>query len=435
VDQDSVAAAFQQNQEGEGSPLPTDDALIRLRRESDWTRQPRKGDEAAAAAYRAALEMATATLAAHDGGTAAHSDDVTTLCIALAEELGVQGRDRAYLLAAAELHDIGKVTVDSNILSKPAPLDPREWEVIRAHTVAGERILGAVPELAEVARIVRQCHERWDGTGYPDGLKGEQIPLAARIVFCADAFHAIRGDRPYRRGRSARVALEEVRRNSGTQFDPAVVDALAATALRVREKRHRGFATAMGGRRSQRLVALLLALTIGGAAMAATGVWGPRGGAARAEGREGARPGGGFEPGDTRIAGRAAQGRPGRADATRSPARPAPAGQGGRRALARTLPGAAREAATRIGLSPDGGSGPPKPPDTPASGVPPGGPIRPPVVRVPSLGPSPTGPPAQAPQAPSPALPTLPEVPALPVPSVPAIPTPVTPPSGLVPGR
>ncbi len=87
-----------------------------------------------------------------------------------------------------------------------------------------------MPELREVARIVRHCHERWDGEGYPDGLRGEQIPLSARIVFCADAYHAIRGDRPYRRGRSARAALAEVKKHSGTQFDPEVVSALAHVA-------------------------------------------------------------------------------------------------------------------------------------------------------------------------------------------------------------
>jgi len=196
---------------GETTPSSGVDGVIHLRRRTDWTGDPRAGDEAAASAYQAALNVATATLAAHDGGTASHSDDVVTLCLALAEELGIEGRDRAYLLAAAELHDIGKVGVPAQILSKPGPLDTSEWDVVRGHTVTGERILGSAPELAEVARIVRHCHERWDGGGYPDSLAGEEIPLAARVVFCADAYHAIRtigptgpGDRRARRWRRSK---------------------------------------------------------------------------------------------------------------------------------------------------------------------------------------------------------------------------------------
>jgi len=208
-------------------------------------------------AYRGALDMATATLAAYDRGTASHSDDVVTLCLALVEELGIGGRRRAYLLAAAELHDIGKVSVPPDVLAKPAPLDDAEWKVVREHPVTGQRILGAVPELATVARIVRHCHERWDGHGYPDGLAGEQIPLAARIVFCADAYHAIRGDRPYRRGRSSQAALAEVEKHGGTQFDPAVVTALRKVAEHTRGRSRFGGTTIVSGRHSQRLAALL----------------------------------------------------------------------------------------------------------------------------------------------------------------------------------
>ncbi len=276
--QGSVGRA-EHSQDGNGAS----DALVRLRRQSDWTREERAGDEAAEAAYRAALAMATATLAAYDGNTASHSDDVVTLTIALAEQMGIEGRDRAYLLAAAELHDIGKVAVAPVILSKPSALEPHEWDVVREHTVTGERILGSVPELREVARIVRNCHERWDGQGYPDGLRGQQIPLAARVVFCADAFHAIRGDRPYRRGRSAAAALAEVEKHSGTQFDPAVVAALRRVAAQLRERRRLGLVPMLSGSRSQRLAALLLTLVVGGSAFAATGLWRPSGGEASDE--------------------------------------------------------------------------------------------------------------------------------------------------------
>ena len=145
---------------------------------------------------------------------------------------------------------------------------------MRRHTIEGEQILAAVPEITPVARLVRACHERYDGTGYPDGLAGVDIPLIARIVFCADAFHAIRCDRPYRPGRSAADALEEIRANAGTQFDPVVVAALGEVHSDVaRERRGGGMLLAGATARSRRLVALLAVLTVSGSAMAATGVY------------------------------------------------------------------------------------------------------------------------------------------------------------------
>ena len=215
--------------------------------------------------------MAAATLHARDGGAAMHSDDVVHLCDATADELGVYGHDRAELLAAAQLHDIGKVGIPPAILEKPTPLDEQEWTVIRQHTVAGERIIQSVPELDEVARLVRHSHERWDGGGYPDGLSGAEIPLASRIVFCADAFHAIRSDRPYRRGRTARAALDEVKRNAGSQFDPEVVDALVKSAGEMRNSVRAGAKGLGKTLRSRRLVSLLLTLAMGGSALAAGG--------------------------------------------------------------------------------------------------------------------------------------------------------------------
>ena len=192
-----------------------------------------------------------------------------TLCDVIAEELGVHGPPRAELLAAAQLHDIGKVGIPRAVLDKPGPLDESEWALIKEHTTSGERIVRSVPELLDVARLVRHSHERWDGDGYPDGLSGHEIPLGSRIVFCADAFHAIRSDRPYRRGRSAREALEEVKRGAGSQFDPEVVDALVRSASKMRTTVRagaRGLATTL---RSRRLVSLLLTLAIGGSALAA----------------------------------------------------------------------------------------------------------------------------------------------------------------------
>jgi hypothetical protein len=246
---------------------PPDD--VPARRDSDWDGVPRaRQDDIAWGARRAAVTIAAATLDACDGGTGSHSDDVVHLSDAIATTLGVYGDERAELLAAAQLHDIGKVGIPHEVLHKPAALDDREWALMRDHTIIGERIIRSVPELGGVARLVRHSHERWDGGGYPDGLAGDEIPLASRIVFCADAFHAIRSDRPYRRGRNAQAALEEVRRNAGSQFDPAVVEALFKAAADLCADAQRG----RGGRgatpRSRRLVALLVTLTVGGSAMA-----------------------------------------------------------------------------------------------------------------------------------------------------------------------
>jgi len=217
------------------------------------------------------VSIAAATMYARDGGTGAHSDDVVHLCDAIAEELGVYGHDRAELLAAAQLHDVGKAAIPQDVLDKSGPLDDREWALIRDHTVAGEQIVDSVPELHDVARLVRHSHERWDGGGYPDGLSGEQIPLASRIVFCADAFHAIRSDRPYRQGRTARAALDEVELNAGSQFDPDVAEALVKAAGQLSSATSpdaRGLPATL---RSRRVMSLLLTLAIGGSALAAGG--------------------------------------------------------------------------------------------------------------------------------------------------------------------
>lgn len=216
-------------------------------------------------ARRAALALAVATLEVRHRHTADHSDDVLTLCEAIGRQLRFDARALERLMAGAQLHDVGKVAIPSRILNKPAELNDDEWALIRKHTVLGERILRSVPEMADVASIVRHSHEHWDGGGYPDGLSGERIPLPSRIILCADAFHAIRCDRPYRAGRSAEEALKELRACAGTQFDPTVVDALGRVADDFRDSSGGGMALS----RNKRLVILLTALAITGTAVAA----------------------------------------------------------------------------------------------------------------------------------------------------------------------
>jgi HD-GYP domain-containing protein (c-di-GMP phosphodiesterase class II) len=161
-----------------------------------------------------------------------HVADVAALAVDTARLLGLPGHEVDAVRQAAELHDVGKVAIPDTILLKAGPLDDAEWDFVRQHTVIGERIIGAAPALAHVARIVRSTHERWDGGGYPDRLAGTEIPLGARIVAVCDAVSAMVSDRPYRLALGLPAALEELERCAGTQFDPDVVAAvrLALTA-------------------------------------------------------------------------------------------------------------------------------------------------------------------------------------------------------------
>jgi diguanylate cyclase (GGDEF)-like protein len=157
-----------------------------------------------------------------------HVEGVGSLAVATGRMLGLRKHELEELARAAQLHDLGKLAVPDEILQKPGPLDEREWAFIRQHTLVGERILRATPALRGVALVVRSSHEHWDGSGYPDGLAGEDIPLASRIVMACDAYHAMTSDRPYRQARTSDAALEELQRLAGTQFDPTVVRVLVA---------------------------------------------------------------------------------------------------------------------------------------------------------------------------------------------------------------
>jgi two-component system, cell cycle response regulator len=161
-----------------------------------------------------------------------HVHDVGLLAEAVAEELGLTGRQLHHVRQAAELHDIGKVAVPRTILDKPGRLDPEEWEFIARHTLIGERILGAALALRPVASLVRSSHEHFDGNGYPDGLRGHEVPLGARIVAVCDAYDAMTSDRPYRPSLGHDAALEELHRCAGGQFDPEVVDAFCRVSAR-----------------------------------------------------------------------------------------------------------------------------------------------------------------------------------------------------------
>jgi HD-GYP domain-containing protein (c-di-GMP phosphodiesterase class II) len=162
-----------------------------------------------------------------DEYTGAHSQGVVSLAVQVAEELGLDSLERRRTEYAARLHDVGKIAVPKEIINKPGPLDMGEWELMRQHTVEGERMLAHVGgALREVGAIVRASHERWDGGGYPDGLAGTDIPIEARIVACCDAFDAMTTDRAYRGALPVDVARLEVERGAGTQFDPDVAAAL-----------------------------------------------------------------------------------------------------------------------------------------------------------------------------------------------------------------
>ena len=160
-----------------------------------------------------------------DADLSAHGEAVARLAAGTARVLGLDDEDIERIATAAELHDIGKIAIPRALLHKPGRLDDGEWEFLRRHTMIGERIVAGAPALVGVSKLIRSSHERWDGRGYPDALEGEQIPLGSQIVFVCDAFSAMTSDRPYASAKSQEQALEELRRNAGSQFSPMVVEA------------------------------------------------------------------------------------------------------------------------------------------------------------------------------------------------------------------
>jgi len=161
-----------------------------------------------------------------------HVERVAELARALAKELGQSDVEVRRIHLAARLHDIGKTAIPVEILNKPGPLDDHEWAFIRQHPLIGERIVLAAPALANTAPLIRSSHERYDGDGYPDGLRGEEIPLGARIIAVCDAYDVMTSDRLYRRALGAATALEQLTEHAGTHFDATVVEVFcAATSL------------------------------------------------------------------------------------------------------------------------------------------------------------------------------------------------------------
>jgi hypothetical protein len=180
-------------------------------------------------AYRGTAYLLGDVIEADDAYTGSHSRDVVELTRRVADRLDLDANELRQAEFVALLHDVGKVRIPNEIINKPGPLTPEERGIMNAHTIEGEKMLEQVGGLlGEVGRLVRSCHEHYDGSGYPDGLAGTEIPLVARIVCCCDAFHAMTSDRPYRKALLHDVALAELHANSGTQFDPQVVETLAA---------------------------------------------------------------------------------------------------------------------------------------------------------------------------------------------------------------
>jgi diguanylate cyclase (GGDEF)-like protein len=178
--------------------------------------------------YVSTIEALAGALEAQDRYTSDHAHALAEMAHEVGVELGLAGGELRDLELAALFHDIGKIGIPSEIIRKPGALTDQEREIMDQHTVIGEQILAPVAFLNPIRPIVRACHERWDGAGYPDGLSGEEIPRAARVVFVCDAYHAMTTDRPYRLALPSEEAIRRLEAAAGTQFDPVIVETFVA---------------------------------------------------------------------------------------------------------------------------------------------------------------------------------------------------------------
>jgi putative two-component system response regulator len=192
----------------------------------------RRVNEELQVAYDATIEGWSRALDLRDRETEGHTLRVTELTVALAREMGIDDGELVHVRRGALLHDIGKLGVPDHILHKPAPLDEEEWVVMRRHPQHAQELLQSIPFLGPALAIPLFHHERWDGTGYPRGLRGEEIPLTARMFAVVDVWDALRSDRPYRRAMDAASTLAHVRAAAGTHFDPRVVEAFTALLVK-----------------------------------------------------------------------------------------------------------------------------------------------------------------------------------------------------------
>ncbi|HEY3068990.1 MAG TPA: diguanylate cyclase, partial [Gaiellaceae bacterium] len=180
--------------------------------------------------FLSTVEALANALEANDEYTSSHARWITDMALQVGRELGLDAKTLKRLELGALFHDIGKIGIPSTILAKPGPLTPDERAVIETHPELGEKILAPISRLEDVRPIVRHCHERWDGNGYPDGKAADEIPIEARVILVCDAFHAMTTDRPYRTRLPLEVAYQQLEENAGTQFDPRVVEAFLRLA-------------------------------------------------------------------------------------------------------------------------------------------------------------------------------------------------------------
>jgi putative nucleotidyltransferase with HDIG domain len=205
------------------------------RKVAEKTRALTRALEEMEATYDATIEVLGAALDYRDSDTEGHCDRVTRYTVAVAEAMGCAPEQIKQIERGAYLHDLGKIGIPDAILLKPGKLTPSEWAIMQSHAEKGWLMIKDIPFLREAADIVYSHQERFDGTGYPRRLSGEEIPLGARIFAVADTLDAMTSDRPYRRGLTFQASVEEVRRYSGTQFDPKVVEVFVRIAPRLEE--------------------------------------------------------------------------------------------------------------------------------------------------------------------------------------------------------